>query len=125
MNYRDNEGNLPVHLSCLKSTITTLKFLIPFSAMNEKNIEGNTPLHIACLENNETLVFHLLKSRVSYKIQNKNGLTPGQIALISGNKNIILLFFVLDDQSLFDIKRLQQFFQLRIQEKAESFNEIR
>ncbi len=64
-------------------------------------------------------------SRVNYTIQNKNGLTPGQIALMSGNKNIILLFMVMDDKSLFDIKRLQQFFQLKIQEKAEILNEIR
>ena len=114
MTYRDNDGNLPAHYSCLKNSIKTLKFLIPFSAMNEQNIEGNTPLHIACLENNETLVFHLLMSRVSFKIQNKNGLTPGQIALLSGNKNMILLFFVLDDKNLFDTKRLQNFFKLRI-----------
>jgi ankyrin repeat protein len=34
MGYRDNEGNLPVHYSCIKKSITTLRFLTPFSAMN-------------------------------------------------------------------------------------------
>jgi hypothetical protein len=38
--------------------------------------------------------------RVSFKITNRNALTPGQIALMSGRKDIIAMFYVLGDTSL-------------------------
>jgi hypothetical protein len=52
---------------------------------------------------------------VNYNIQNKNGLTAGQIALMSGNKELITLFYVMKDNNLGDVNRLQDFYKKRIE----------
>ena len=53
------------------------------------------------MSNSEVMVKYMLSHRVSYKIKNAIGLTPSQIALVSGNKLLIALFFVLKDPNLY------------------------
>ena len=69
--------------------------------MNEQNNDGNTPIHIAVMNNSEVMVKYMLSHRVGYKIKNAIGLAPSQIALVSGNKLLIALFFVLKDPNLY------------------------
>ncbi len=78
-----------------------MKALLPYSAMNEQNNDGNTPIHIAVMNNSEVMVKYMLSHRVGYKIKNAIGLAPSQIALVSGNKLLIALFFVLKDPNLY------------------------
>lgn len=49
------------------------------------------------MNGSEVLARYMLMRRVSFKTRNKNGLTAGHLALISGKREILAYFFVLGD----------------------------
>ena len=65
-----------------------------------KDIEGNTPLHIVIAEARVGELQLLLNAGADLAATNLHGITPKQLALSTGNSNIIRVINIYSESSL-------------------------
>ncbi|KAG5854662.1 hypothetical protein ANANG_G00040180 [Anguilla anguilla] len=85
---RDEEeyGMQEIHKACQNGHAQHLEHLLFYGAdYSSQNASGNTALHICALYNKESCVRILLYRGANKEAKNKNGQTPFQVAVMSGN----------------------------------------
>ncbi|KAG7492113.1 hypothetical protein MATL_G00010850 [Megalops atlanticus] len=85
---RDEEeyGMQEIHKACQNGHAQHLEHLLFYGAdFSSQNASGNTALHICALYNKESCVRILLYRGANKEAKNKNGQTPFQVAVMSGN----------------------------------------
>ncbi|OQR97761.1 hypothetical protein THRCLA_06871 [Thraustotheca clavata] len=75
-NLPSSEGDLPLHLACIKSQKQIVEMLIDAGAhINSMDKNGDTPLHLACRYADDRIVEMLLKEFASTALVNQRGWT--------------------------------------------------
>ena len=98
---RDNFTQL--HVACKKGDVTDvirLAFVTGHNKINVQDNYGNTPLHIACKSGNGDIVETLMLIGADATIRNDDRLSPADVALKSGHKQLLAL---LDHDSLWQV----------------------
>lgn len=103
---RDKNGNTPLHLACLISNVSLVKFISKKNIdANAVNSSGDTSLHIACRTGNSELIKMVLDLNCDAMIIiNKDKDTPIHITCRLGNP---LLLNMLKRTDLFSVTRTE------------------
>ena len=90
---KNNEGQTPLHISCLYSNKNAADNLVLLGCnINEKDSQGNTPLHFAAGGGNLKLAKKLVLFGADASIKNNENLTPIDISKTADNFNMRGLF---------------------------------
>ena len=92
VNFRNANGDTPLHIACKESKYYAVVYLIsrPECDINCQNLTGNTPLHLACqLCTEDILQLILTHKKCFVDVQNHDGDTPLCLACQSSDQFII------------------------------------
>ena len=92
LNFKDSEGNTPLHFACRNRKLNLLEYLMEKSHLidfGSTDVEGNTALHLACLHGFAEGVRTLLTTRLSVDAKNTNGYPALHLACYYGYIDII------------------------------------
>ncbi|RKY10524.1 MAG: hypothetical protein DRP56_00720, partial [Planctomycetota bacterium] len=88
-NFKDNNGNTPLHVAIASGYKDIVQVLINKGAkVSLKNNEGDTPLHIASTLGYKDIVQLLINKEAEVSVRNSSGNTPLHIASMHGYKDI-------------------------------------
>ena len=100
----DIKGCSEIHVSCRNGLDRHLEHLIFYGAnLNSRTDAGNTPLHICAIGNQENCARILLFRGADPNLVNHGNQTPHDIAILSGNSELVALF------SDFDLSQVTPF----------------
>lgn len=90
----NNIGDTPLHLACFQSAVSLTKQLLGLmpkgrDAINSRNAKGMTALHVAVSNGHAILAALLIAYGANPTITNQNGVTPLDLAAITGNGLLI------------------------------------
>jgi len=83
----NNRGINVIHMACQGNKLSSLIFFKDKFNMNIHSVDElwSTPLHWACYNGSEESIIYLLSWHVELNNQDKEGLTPLHLAVLSGN----------------------------------------
>lgn len=82
-------GGLPVHTCIERGLVDFLHMLLFNCDVNKQDNRGDTPLHFACIQGNTEITQVLLSIFATSDITNRDGHTPSDLVIISGNFGIL------------------------------------
>lgn len=88
----DNDGDTPLHWSCLDGSIDIVQFLIDKGCdIHKRNNDGKTPLMLACEKGHLGAVHRLIAKGFDKTIRDKEGNTTLHLSCYGGNISIVKL----------------------------------
>jgi hypothetical protein len=91
VNQSNNDGNTPLHITCLQGHLEVVEVLIAAGGdVNQSNNDGNTPLHITCLQGHLKIAEVLILNKANFLFKNNGGKTPLDAAKTDDIKQFIM-----------------------------------
>jgi len=90
----NNRGINVIHMACQGNKPSALVYFKDKFGMNIQSVDDlwSTPLHWACYNGSEETIIYLLSWKVALNHQDKEGLTPLHLAVLSGEGNSLFYF---------------------------------
>ena len=90
MDYLNNKGQSPLHISVKNKNIECIKLLVAAGAYTSLwDKEGNSPLHLAAIGNVEQVVEIFRKAGSNLDDKNEDGFTATMLSVVKGSSNIL------------------------------------